>query len=270
MWVALAMAAMFGAILGAPTLRLRGDYLAIVTLGFGEIVPDMATNNLFDQTGGPNGITGIGKPSIFSYSFGFDDRPFYWTLLIVIVIVMVAFRNLERSRVGRAWVAIREDEVAASATGINTVSTKLLAFAIGASVSGFAGAFYGAHLGVVTNEDFSFFVSVTVLSTVVLGGIGSIFGAALGGVAISFIIYWILQNLQEWLTTFGDTFKVSALSSTASNPIDYSQYKYIVYGIILISVMLLRPGGLLPSRARKIELEVGEEVTPLAAVREVA
>lgn len=270
MWVALAMAALFGAILGAPTLRLRGDYLAIVTLGFGEIVPDMATNNLFNQTGGPNGITGIGKPSIFGYSFGLDNRPFFWTLLIIIVLVMLAFRNLERSRLGRAWMAIREDEIAANATGINTVSTKLLAFAIGASVSGFAGAFFGAQLGLVTNEDFSFAVSVTVLSTVVLGGIGSIAGAALGGVLISFIIFWVLPLLQEWITTFGDTYHISAISSTASNPIDYSQYKYIVYGLILIGIMLLRPGGLLPSRARKIELEVGEEVTPLAAVREVA
>jgi branched-chain amino acid transport system permease protein len=267
-WVILflgaAVAALFGGILGAPTLRLRGDYLAIVTLGFGEIVPDMAKNNLFQQTGGPNGITGIHAPSIDGYSFGLDSKPFYWALIIIVALVMLALRNIEHSRLGRAWMAIREDEIAAAATGINTVSTKLLAFAIGASISGLAGAFYGAYLGIVTPGDFDFAVSVTALSTVVLGGIGNNAGAATGGVLISFIIFWILPHMQEWAQTFGHTTGITTLST-----VDYSNYKYITYGIILMSVMLLRPGGLLPSKARRIELQTGAESEPLAAVQGV-
>jgi ABC-type branched-subunit amino acid transport system permease subunit len=257
-----AVAALFGALLGAPTLRLRGDYLAIVTLGFGEIIPDAANNNAFGQTGGPNGITGIHHPSLFGHDFGIDPRPYYYALLVLIALIIVVLRNLERSRIGRAWVAVREDEVAASATGINTVSTKLLAFAIGAAVSGFAGAFYGAELGIVSPDDFQFAVSVTALSTVVLGGIGSITGAAVGGLLISFIIFWILPHAQEWSMTFGNTTGFTALSS-----VDYSKYVYVAYGVILVSIMLLRPAGLIPSRARKVELQAGGELEPLAAVR---
>jgi branched-chain amino acid transport system permease protein len=265
-WVILflgaAVAALFGALLGAPTLRLRGDYLAIVTLGFGEIIPDAANNNAFGQTGGPNGITGIHHPSLFGHDFGIDPRPYYYALLVLLALVIVALRNLERSRLGRAWVAIREDEVAASATGINTVTTKLLAFAIGAAVSGFAGAFYGAELGIVSPDDFQFAVSVTALSTVVLGGIGSITGAAVGGLLVSFIIFWILPHAQEWAGTFGATTGITALST-----VDYSRYVYIAYGIILVAIMLLRPAGLIPSRARKVELQTGTESEPLAAVQ---
>lgn len=262
LFIGAAVAAFFGALLGAPTLRLRGDYLAIVTLGFGEIIPDMAKNNLFNQTGGPNGITGIHHPSFFGWDFGLSSRPYFWALLGVIALVIVVLRNIEHSRLGRAWMAIREDEVAASATGINLVSTKLLAFAIGASVSGLAGAFYGAYLGIVTPDDFEFAVSVTALSTVVLGGIGNNAGAVVGGLVISFVIFWILPHLQEWMGTFGHTTGVTALAT-----VDYSQFKYIAYGVILVGVMLLRPGGLLPSRARKVELLAGVESESLATVR---
>jgi branched-chain amino acid transport system permease protein len=265
------VAAMFGAVLGAPTLRLRGDYLAIVTLGFGEIVPDLARNNVFGLTGGPNGISAIDQPALPVYNHGHaaiefglngaNPVPYYATLLVLIALVVVVLRNVERSRLGRAWVAIREDEVAAAATGINTVTTKLLAFAIGASVSGFAGAFYGAIVGAITPEAFEFAVSVTALSTVVLGGIGSITGVTLGAVVISFLIYWVLPHLQGWMQTFGTTVHTEALAT-----IDYSQYKYIAYGLILVAIMLLRPGGLLPSRARRVELQTGTESEALAAV----
>jgi branched-chain amino acid transport system permease protein len=272
-FIGAAVAALFGAILGAPTLRLRGDYLAIVTLGFGEIVPDAAKNNLFGATGGPNGISGIDSPSFPTHAhatldfglFGANPRPYYWTIIVLVALMVVLLRNVEHSRLGRAWVAIREDEVAAAATGINTVSTKLLAFAIGASVSGFAGAFFGAMLGTVTPENFEFAVSVTALTTVVLGGIGNITGAIVGAVLVSFVIFWVLPGLQEWMGTFGNTVGVSGLST-----IQYSDYKFIVYGLILISIMLLRPSGLLPSRARKVELETGAESEPLASVRETA
>jgi branched-chain amino acid transport system permease protein len=268
-----AAAGLFGALLGAPTLRLRGDYLAIVTLGFGEIVPDMAKNNLFGATGGPNGLSGIdspafpthGKPVIDFGIFGVNPRPYYWTILILIALVVLLLRNVERSRLGRAWVAIREDEVAASATGINTVSTKLLAFAIGAAVSGFAGAFFGAMLGTVTADNFEFAVSVTALTTVVLGGIGNITGVVVGAVLVSFVIFWVLPQMQGWMATVGNTVGVSGLGT-----VQYSDYKFIIYGLILIGIMLLRPSGLLPSRARKVELETGAESTPLAAVQEKA
>ena len=257
-----AVAALFGAILGAPTLRLRGDYLAIVTLGFGEIIPDAANNNLFSQTGGPNGISGIDRPGFGHFDFGTDYRYYFWALLILISLVIICMRNLERSRLGRAWVAIREDEVAASATGINTVSGKLLAFAIGASVSGFAGAFYGAELGIVTPEDFRFAVSVTALTIVVLGGIGNITGVAVGAMIVTFLIFWVLPHMTEWSTTVGHTTGITQLST-----VPYEQYSFVVYGVMLILIMLLRPAGLLPSRARKVELQTGMESESLAAVR---
>ena len=275
-FIGAAAAGLFGALLGAPTLRLRGDYLAIVTLGFGEIVPDAARNSLFGNlarpsTGGPNGISGVDSPAfpthghaIFDYGlFGANPRPYYYTILILVALIVVVLRNVERSRLGRAWVAIREDEVAAAATGINTVQTKLLAFAIGASVSGFAGAFFGAMLGTVTPDNFEFAVSVTALTTVVLGGIGNITGVIVGALLVSFVIFWVLPGLQEWMGTVGNTVGISGLST-----IQYSDYKYVVYGLILIGIMLLRPSGLLPSRARKVELETGAESEPLAAVRE--
>jgi branched-chain amino acid transport system permease protein len=272
-FVGAAVAALFGAILGAPTLRLRGDYLAIVTLGFGEIVPDAAKNNLFGKTGGPNGLSGVdspafptqGHPTLDFGLFGANPRPYYWTIIVLVALMVVLLRNVERSRLGRAWVAIREDEVAAAATGINTVTTKLLAFAIGASVSGFAGAFFGAMLGTVTPDNFEFAVSVTALTTVVLGGIGNITGVIVGAILVAFVIFWVLPGLQEWMGTFGNTVGISGLST-----VSYSDYKYVVYGLILIGIMLLRPSGLLPSRARKVELETGAESEPLAAVRETA
>ena len=257
-----AIASLFGAVLGAPTLRLRGDYLAIVTLGFGEIIPDLATNNVFSATGGPNGLAA--DPAKFGgFNLGqlgaipANTKFYFWLLIILVALVVVALRNVERSRLGRAWVAIREDEVAAAATGINTVSTKLLAFSIGASVSGFAGAFFGAMLGTVTPDNFQFAVSVTVLSTVVLGGIGSIAGVTVGAVVIAFVVNWIIPNAQQWMGTLGTTTGLTALGN-----FNVSQYVYILYGLILIGIMLLRPAGLLPSRARKVELTKGgtEEV----------
>ncbi len=261
-----AIAGVFGAVLGAPTLRLRGDYLAIVTLGFGEIIPDLATNNVFGATGGPNGLAA--DPAKFGgFNLGqlgavpANTKFYFWLLLILVALIVVALRNIERSRLGRAWVAIREDEVAAAATGINTVSTKLLAFSIGACVSGFAGAFFGAMLGTVTPDNFQFAVSVTVLSTVVLGGIGNIAGVAVGAVVIAFVINWIIPNAQQWMGTLGTNTGLTQLGN-----FNVSQYVYILYGLILIGIMLLRPAGLLPSKARKVELTRGGAVELLAEV----
>jgi branched-chain amino acid transport system permease protein len=264
-FIGAAIASLFGAILGAPTLRLRGDYLAIVTLGFGEIVPDLATNNVFNLTGGPNGISGIDAPHWGFLDFGTSPRWYYWSLLLVSIAVIILLRNIYRARVGRAWVALREDEVAAAATGINTTTTKLLAFAIGASVSGLAGAFYGSLASVVTPEDFSFSVSIAVLSIVVLGGIGNIVGVIVGALILTFVIFWSLPNMNEWSTTLSHTVHIPALAS-----IDFSSYTYVIYGIALILMMLLRPGGLIPSRARRIELESAGETESLAAVQGVA
>lgn len=261
-FVGAAIASMFGAVLGAPTLRLRGDYLAIVTLGFGEIIPSLATNNIFNLTNGPDGISSIDHPQVGGINFSTSPAWYYLCLLVLVVVVIVLLRNLEHSRVGRAWIALREDEVAAAATGINTTSTKLLAFAIGASVSGLAGAFYGSMVGIVSPEAFSFSVSVAVLSIVVLGGIGNITGVILGSFVLTFVIFWMLHYLNEWSATLSKTISVPALGN-----IDFSQYTYIVYGVALIGMMLLRPGGLLPSRARRIELQTGVEEESLAAVQ---
>jgi branched-chain amino acid transport system permease protein len=260
------VAAVFGAILGAPTLRLRGDYLAIVTLGFGEIIPDLATNNALGLTGGPNGISGIDQPIYGAVNFGTDPRWFYWSLLALSIIVVFFLRNTERTRVGRAWVALREDEVAAAATGISTTRTKLLAFAIGASVSGLAGAFYGSLITIVSPDDFSFAVSIAVLSMIVLGGIGSIVSVILGSSVLTLLIFWIIPHMSEWaMTVSAPSQPLSFLPGIAT--VNYSQYTYIVYGLLLILMMNLRPGGLLPSRARRVELETGVESESLAAVQ---
>ncbi len=269
-WIMLPLAALicagFGLLFGAPTLRLRGDYLAIVTLGFGEIIPDLATNNALGLTGGPNGLSGIDQPHItigsLDINFGSNPSWFYWSLLIVVIAVVILLRNLQRARIGRAWMALREDEVAAAATGINTTSSKLLAFAIGASVSGLAGAFYGSIVTIVSPDDFSFSVSVAVLSVIVLGGIGNITGVILGSFVLTFVIFWALPHMNEWSTTVSQTIGAPALAN-----IDFTKYTYMVYGAALMVMMLFRPGGLLPSRARKVELESGVESESLAAVQ---
>jgi branched-chain amino acid transport system permease protein len=263
-FIGAAVASVFGGVLGAPTLRLRGDYLAIVTLGFGEIIPAIATNNVLNLTNGPDGVSSIDQPHLGAVDFSTSPAWYYLSLLVLVVVVVILLRNLERSRVGRAWIAIREDEVAAAATGINTTGTKLLAFAIGASVSGLAGAFYGSMVGIVSPEAFSFSVSIAVLSIIVLGGIGNITGVILGSFVLTFVIFWVLHYLNDWSATLSKTVGVPALGG-----IDFSQYTYVVYGVALIGMMLLRPGGLLPSRARKVELEhsTGGEDESLAAVQ---
>ncbi len=265
-FVGAAVASMFGAVLGAPTLRLRGDYLAIVTLGFGEIIPDLATNNVGNLTNGPDGVSSIDQPHFHLFGLNFDFATtstwYYLALLVLVIVVVILLRNLEHSRVGRAWIAIREDEVAAAATGINTTSTKLLAFAIGASVSGLAGAFYASMVGIVSPEAFSFSVSVAVLSIIVLGGIGNMTGVIVGSFVLTFVIFWALHFMNEWSATLSKTINVPALGN-----IDFSSYTYMVYGVALIGMMLLRPGGLLPSRARRVELESGTDMESLAAVQ---
>jgi branched-chain amino acid transport system permease protein len=253
------IAAIFGVLLGAPTLRLRGDYLAIVTLGFGEIVPRVF-RNASSFTGGVNGIVGTDQPKLPAFlggNFGFNPVPYYYLILVIIVVSLWLINNLRNSRLGRAWMAIREDEVAAAATGINTVTTKLLAFAMGASFSGFAGTYYASKLFIVSPETFSFqAVSVVVLVMVVLGGMGSMRGVILGACLIYFIQSYVLIQLPGWIVSLTTALNIDFLTK-----LDIGGYvqrsNFLIFGIILAGIMLLRPQGLIPSAQRKVELELG-------------
>lgn len=260
------VAAVFGILLGAPTLRLRGDYLAIVTLGFGEIVP-IVFLNASQYTDGPNGIGGISPPSIGDFTFPTTGNPwpFYITMVALITVTMMLIYRLQDSRLGRAWMAIREDELAASANGINTVVTKLLAFALGASTAGLAGVFASSKLTLVSPNLFRFDVSFTVLAMVVLGGMGNIWGVAVG----AFVIFIIQNVMLKQLNILFDNIQVPFLSD-----INFLDYQYLLYGVALVAMMLLRPEGLFPSRRRRRELhteedaEFGESGDPLGAAPE--
>jgi ABC-type branched-subunit amino acid transport system permease subunit len=252
------VAAVFGVMLGAPTLRLRGDYLAIVTLGFGEIVP-VVFLNADKYTNGTNGLTGISQPSLYGflgvYGFGFTNPWLYYlTIVGIVTIAMMLLYRLQDSRLGRAWVAIREDELAAASMGINTVTTKLLAFAIGASTAGLAGVFYSAKLSSVTPDQFGFTVSFTALAMVVLGGMGNIWGVSAG----AFIIYEIQSQGLKQLGGFVANLHLPqlALGPLVIDPgtINFLNYQYLLYGLALVGMMLLRPEGLFPSRRRRREL----------------
>src|SRR6266700_3904667 len=274
-FVSLAVAAAFGAILGFPTLRLRGDYLAIVTLGFGEIVPQLFYN--FDQwTGGINAVGLIDQPKLpfwiqgpwsgdgpfaFVTNFNFNGDPvaFYVLIVVLITIAVILVNNLYKSRLGRAWMAIREDEVAAAAMGINTVTTKLLAFGIGASFSGFAGAYYGASFGLVSPDDFLFIVSITVLVMIVLGGMGNIPGVIVGAVTIYFILNWFLPLLPPAVESLASSIGLGSLNSRAGDwpglGNETQNVTLLLFGLILVTMMLLRPQGIFPSRIREQELK---------------
>jgi branched-chain amino acid transport system permease protein len=264
------IAAFFGVILGAPTLRLRGDYLAIVTLGFGEIVPRVF-KNASKYTGGVNGIVGVDQPKLphilgWDGKFGFNPVPYYYLILIIIFVSILLINNLRNSRLGRAWMAIREDEVAAAATGINTVTTKLLAFALGASFSGFAGTYYASKLFIVTPETFTFSVSVTVLVMVVLGGMGNMRGVIVGTLLIYFVEYYLLHQLPGWIASVSQALNIDFLTK-----LDIGGYvqrsTQLIFGVILVAIMLLRPQGLIPSAQRKIEFELGTSEEAVADLR---
>jgi ABC-type branched-subunit amino acid transport system permease subunit len=254
--VGAAVAAIFGLLLGAPTLRLRGDYLAIVTLGFGEIVP-VVFNNSDKYTNGTNGITALYQPAIpglFDKGFGFGNPvPYYITVAAIIAIAMILLYRLQDSRLGRAWMAVREDELAAASMGINTVTTKLLAFAIGASTSGLAGVYLSSKLAIVSPTQFGFTVSFTVLAMVVLGGMGNIWGVAVG----AFVIYEIqsqgLKQLNQFVHDTIPSIHIAFLNIDLTT-INFLNYQYLLYGLALVGMMLLRPEGLFPSRRRKAEL----------------
>ena len=212
------IAAIFGILLGAPTLRLRGDYLAIVTLGFGEIVPQTFLN-LSQYTNGPNGISSLDQPTFFGYSFGFNPVPYFYVMLGLIVLAVWLSNNLRHSRLGRAWMAIREDELAARHMGINTTVAKLSAFALGASFSGLAGVAYAAKLQLVSPDQFSFSVSVLVLSMIVLGGMGNIPGVIVGSFVLASVNIFLLPQATRSHTPSASTStsRIIASDSTASS-----------------------------------------------------
>jgi branched-chain amino acid transport system permease protein len=271
-FVAVFVAASAGALLGAPTLRLRGDYLAIVTLGFGEIVPRLF-RNLSTWTGGVNAISAIDSPTLPIWIDGpWDGAPFgivhnlkfstfepvaYYVLMCVLIFgCIIIVTNLQRSRLGRAWMAVREDELAASAMGVNTRNIKLLAFSIGAAFSGFAGCYFGAKLSTVSPENFSFLVSVTVLLMVTLGGMGNVPGVIVGALLIYFVQYKILGDLPHWVSGIGGAVGLPPATVTSLSDLA-TDLNFVVFGLILVVTMLLRPQGLVPSRQRQEELTKG-------------
>jgi len=250
--VSAAVAAVFGLILGAPTLRLRGDYLAIVTLGFGEIVPQVL-QNLDKWTGGPDGIAGIDQPQLFHYSFGFNPVPYYYLYIVLIVVAAWLILNLRNSRIGRAWMAVREDELAASHMGINTTRAKLTAFSLGAAFAGVAGVMFAAKLSTVSPSGFDFNTSVMILAAIVLGGMGNLSGVALGAAIIGLLNFLILPQASNWIHSVGDQLHSAFLQS-----LDLNGYRFMLYGLILVLVMLFRPEGLLPSATRRAELHAAQ------------
>jgi branched-chain amino acid transport system permease protein len=251
-------------LLGTPTLRLRGDYLAIVTLGFGEIVhktvinlgigPTTTALNWPNITGGDNSLSGIFQPQIGPLQFSTDQVPwFYLGLAVLCLIILIAY-SMQASRLGRAWVAMREDELAASCMGINLRNTKLLAFAMGAFFSGFAGVIQGSRIGSVNPNQFTFVVSISILVMVVLGGIGSVPGVVFGAALIAIIQFFALDRLNTVAHGLGDTTHIGFLQS-----VDLIQAQYLIFGIMLVLMMIFRPAGLIPSGRRRRELQPGDE-----------
>jgi branched-chain amino acid transport system permease protein len=277
LFVGMGLAAVFGLILGAPTLRLRGDYLAIVTLGFGEIVPRIFRIKI-EWTGGINGITALDQPTLpvwltgpwagqdFALTrnqvFGLDPVPYYVLIVMLIAVSVVLATNLYRSRLGRAWMAIREDEVAAAAMGVNPVIIKLLAFSIGASFSGFAGVFFAAKLGGIDPTLFGFQnVSIVILVMVVLGGMGNISGVIVGAIGVYFLQNVIIPQLPIWTTGAASSIGLSFLNNPngdwAGLGDEVQRLNFIIFGLILVGTMLFRPQGLFPSQLRQAELTKG-------------
>ncbi len=219
------LAAIFGILLGIPVLRLRGDYLAIVTLGFGEMIR-ITLNNWDSFTRGPNGIIGIGRPKILGFTFS-DPIHYYYLILAIVLLTIFVVDRLNRSRIGRAWTAMRDDEVAAEAMGIDLMKTKLLAFSLGATWAGFAGVFFASKMTFISPESFTFFESVIILCMVVLGGMGSVPGVILGAA--------MLVILPEMMRQF-------------------ALYRMLIFGGAMVVMMVLRPQGLIASPRRAIAL----------------
>jgi branched-chain amino acid transport system permease protein len=252
-FIAAIFTALWGVILGAPTLRLRGDYLAIVTLAFGEIVPrifENATSGIFgigsiDFSNGRQGITPIDKVNFpFSdekFKYPLELKPIYFVGLAMVLLVIFFNRRLRDSRMGRAWIAVREDEVAAAAMGVNLVRTKLWAYALGAALGGFAGVFLATYNNTVNVDQFEFGFSVLILSMVIIGGMGNIWGVILGAIALSMFNRYGLKQLNGVPDKVGLDFDVTSIN-------------FGIFGFFLLAMMVLRPEGFIPSGRRKLEL----------------
>jgi branched-chain amino acid transport system permease protein len=264
--IAAALAATFGAILGFPTLRLRGDYIAIVTLAFGEIIGRTAVNGDegvfgvgdFNLTNGRRGISPIDKVDLpFVEPFTtLNLRPWYWLALVLALIVVFINIRLRDSRLGRAWIAVREDEVAAVSMGIPTTKVKLLAYSIGAAMGGLSGAFLGAFIEQVNADQFEFSFSIFVLAMIILGGLGSIWGVVVGAFALSMINTRLIPDV------------LNEVPSKIGLDFDLTQLGFGIFGFLLVIMMILRPQGLIPERRRAEEL-THEEVTSGESVYEV-
>jgi branched-chain amino acid transport system permease protein len=287
MWLVIllggAIAAIAGVIIGWPTLRLRGDYLAIVTLGFGEIIPDVFRNadklpvpggvqalppfidfTNINLTNGVRGVRSLDRPGFgdnldsltagalperFS---GIELKPWYFTIVFMVLITVFVIRRLERSKMGRAWVAVREDEIAASAMGVPLMRTKLWAYGIGAIFGGIVGAYYGSFIGSVFPTSFSFAISILVLVMVVVGGMGNIYGVMLGALVLEYLNFKGLEKIGDGINNSIDLFGID-------QAVDIPRYKTLIFGLLLVTMMLLRPEGLIPSARRKAELHEAED-----------
>jgi len=264
--VAAAFAGLCGVIIGAPTLRLRGDYLAIVTLGFGEIIPRFFQNGDdlggFNLTNGTIGIKAIDAPGLQFLPDSLPGwqqfgtlylQPWYYTVLLLVLVAVYVNIRLRDSRLGRAWISVREDETAAAAMGINPVTTKLWAYALGAVFGGLGGAFYGAFIANIFPDAFSFNISILVLCMVILGGMGNIYGVILGAVALQGLNFYLLPQINTWVHAIGN-----AIGSPLLSQADIPKYNFFLFGLILVLMMLLRPEGIIPNRQRAEELHSGE------------
>jgi branched-chain amino acid transport system permease protein len=254
--IGLGVAAVTGVLLGLPVLRLRGDYLAIVTLGFGEVIRVLA-NNLdkpINVTNGPKGITPISRPPLppeVSYAVGF-----YFLVLLIVLVVVLVNRRLEDSHIGRAWEAIRENQLAAQAMGVPLVRAKLLAFACGASFAGVMGVVFAAKQIFINPESFTFLESIGVLAMVILGGMGSIPGAIIGATVVTVLNLQVLKGLSLWLNELKNA-GVTILGYNLANlptQLEPAKYERMIFGIILVLMMIFRPQGIFPARRRQREL----------------
>jgi branched-chain amino acid transport system permease protein len=250
--IAMVLASAAGAIIGLPTLRLRGDYIAIVTLAFGEIAFTVATNGneihlgKFVLTNGQQAISPIDQPNLpglGEFDSAFSLRPYYWLGLILVAIVLVVNVALRDSRLGRAWIALREDEVAAASMGVPLVRTKLLAYAVGAALGGMAGAFLGMYSQAINSTQFQFSFSILITAMVILGGIGSVWGTVLGALILTLIDRKLIP----------DTFHTAPHDLFGLN-VTASEISFGIFGFLLVAMMLARPEGLWPERRRKMEL----------------
>lgn len=276
--LAIIVAAITGILLGLPVLRLRGDYLAIVTLGFGEVIRVLA-NNLdkpLNFTNGPQGITPIQRPTmpewvvdgfnalfspVVGHKIGASDMynvQFYLMALMIVLVIILVTRRLDDSKIGRAWTAVREDETAAIAMGVPLVRMKLAAFAVGASFAGAMGVLLAASRTFISPESFSFMQSIGVLAMVILGGTGSIAGVILGAAVVTLLNLQVLQGFSLYLSELRQSDAVIPIINFAwhdlSTQLDPAKYQRLLFGLILILMMIFRPAGLIPAKRRKRKL----------------